>query len=260
MEAHDRSRRSARSARRSRSALDLQPRGRGADLDRLVNARHSPLHEAVARSLAQRLPGLGPWPTRSRSTSGASAGSSTCVLWHPARRALLIIELKTELVDLGRAARDDGSPAAPGARIVARPRLGSGDRLDLGHRRPVTTDERRLSTLRIDAARPRSRWTARSPVRRRSLGLVRRCRRRPRLTWRRQRVRSGQGATRSCARPDRPGPAGLGHAEDSRGSGPRPARRGAPGLTSGAETAARRRGRRCRPRCPSIDGRQGRSV
>src|SRR4051794_31490759 len=36
--------------------LELYARGRGADLDRLVNARHSALHEAVARWLAEAYP------------------------------------------------------------------------------------------------------------------------------------------------------------------------------------------------------------
>ena len=36
--------------------LELLPRGRGAELDRLVHARHSALHEAVARALAHDYP------------------------------------------------------------------------------------------------------------------------------------------------------------------------------------------------------------
>ena len=36
--------------------IELLPRGRGADLDRLVTERHSRLHESVARALRHDLP------------------------------------------------------------------------------------------------------------------------------------------------------------------------------------------------------------
>ena len=36
--------------------VELQSRSRGADLDRLVNARHSALHESVARALSRDFP------------------------------------------------------------------------------------------------------------------------------------------------------------------------------------------------------------
>jgi transcriptional regulator with XRE-family HTH domain len=80
--------------------VDLQPRGRGSELDRLINARHSMLHEAVARALATDFPG---WEQASEVSFNVwgERGIVDLLLWHPGRRALLIIELKTELVDPG---------------------------------------------------------------------------------------------------------------------------------------------------------------
>ncbi len=80
--------------------VQVQPRGRGADLDRVVNERHSALHEAVARVLTADYPA---WILASEVSFNirGERGVIDLLLWHPARRALLIIELKTELVDLG---------------------------------------------------------------------------------------------------------------------------------------------------------------
>lgn len=80
--------------------VELQPRGRGADLDRMVNARHSGLHESVARSLARDFPAWEVAHEVSFSIWG-ERGVIDLMLWHPERRALLIIELKTEIVDTG---------------------------------------------------------------------------------------------------------------------------------------------------------------
>ena len=81
-------------------SVDLQPRGRGADLDRMVNARHSAVHEAIVRALARRFPA---WQIASEVSFNVwgERGVIDILLWHPGRRALLIIELKTELVDPG---------------------------------------------------------------------------------------------------------------------------------------------------------------
>jgi transcriptional regulator with XRE-family HTH domain len=80
--------------------LELMPRGRGAELDRLLSARHSTLHESVARALAHDFPD---WTMASEVSFAiwGERGVIDLLLWHPDRRALLIIEFKTELVDVG---------------------------------------------------------------------------------------------------------------------------------------------------------------
>jgi transcriptional regulator with XRE-family HTH domain len=78
--------------------LDLVPRWRGGDLDRLRNSRHSILHEAVARDLAQR-PGWIFRPEVSFAIWG-ERGVVDVLAFHPGHRALLVIELKTEVVDV----------------------------------------------------------------------------------------------------------------------------------------------------------------
>jgi hypothetical protein len=80
--------------------VELLPRGRGADLDRLLSARHSALHESVARALAHDFPA---WMMASEESFAiwGERGIIDLLLWHPGRRALLIIEFKTELVDVG---------------------------------------------------------------------------------------------------------------------------------------------------------------
>lgn len=80
--------------------VELQPRSRGADLDRMVSARHSALHESVARALARDFPDWEMAHEVSFSIWG-ERGVVDLLLWHPGRRALLIIELKTEIVDTG---------------------------------------------------------------------------------------------------------------------------------------------------------------
>lgn len=79
--------------------VDLRGRWRAGDLDRLLNARHSALHEAVARSFRADLP---PWTIRPEVSFSiyGERGIVDVVAWHPARRALLIIELKTDTVDV----------------------------------------------------------------------------------------------------------------------------------------------------------------
>lgn len=80
--------------------VELLPRGRGADLDRLLSARHSALHESVTRALAHDFPA---WVMASEVSFAIweERGIIDLLLWHPTRRALLIIEFKTELVDVG---------------------------------------------------------------------------------------------------------------------------------------------------------------
>jgi hypothetical protein len=78
--------------------LDLQPRWRGGELDRLINARHSQLHESVARYFAV-VPGWVLEPEASFSIYG-ERGVIDILAWHAATRSLLVIELKTLIVDV----------------------------------------------------------------------------------------------------------------------------------------------------------------
>ena len=88
--------------RRIATALDIRvdvvPRWRGGELERLLNAGHSALHEQVARHLAE----LGGWevsPEVSFAIYG-ERGVIDILAWHAASRTLLVIELKTEIVDV----------------------------------------------------------------------------------------------------------------------------------------------------------------
>jgi transcriptional regulator with XRE-family HTH domain len=80
--------------------VELLPRGRGADLDRMLSSRHSALHESVARALSRDFP---TWEIASEVSFSiwGERGVIDLLMWHPGRRALLIIELKTDLVDVG---------------------------------------------------------------------------------------------------------------------------------------------------------------
>ena len=88
--------------RRVAAALDARfdsvVRWQGGDLGRLINARHAAMHEAIATFFA----GLDCWvvePEVSFSIYG-ERGVIDVLAWHPVRRILLVIELKTELVDI----------------------------------------------------------------------------------------------------------------------------------------------------------------
>lgn len=78
--------------------LDLVPRWRGGDLDRLLGASHSALHEAFAIFISA-LPDWISAPEVSFSIYG-ERGVIDVLLWHAASRCLLIVELKTEVVDV----------------------------------------------------------------------------------------------------------------------------------------------------------------
>ena len=78
--------------------LVLQVQWQGGDLDRLLNARHSALHESVARSFVDA-PGWALAPEVSFSIRG-ERGLIDILAWHAATRTLLVIELKTEVVDI----------------------------------------------------------------------------------------------------------------------------------------------------------------
>jgi transcriptional regulator with XRE-family HTH domain len=91
--------------RRVPSALDIRvdlvPRWRAGDLDRLLNAKHSQLHELVARWFAQELPAWTVEPEVSYAIFG-ERGVIDIVAWHPGRRAILVIELKSDIVDVNQ--------------------------------------------------------------------------------------------------------------------------------------------------------------
>lgn len=78
--------------------VTVELRGPGAELDRLLGAHHSAMHEEVAR-LFERLPD---WVALPEVTFAifAERGAIDVLAWHAATRSLLVIELKTELVDL----------------------------------------------------------------------------------------------------------------------------------------------------------------
>jgi transcriptional regulator with XRE-family HTH domain len=78
--------------------IDAVVRWHGGDLPRLLSARHSGMHEAMARYF-QRLPAWIVEPEVSFSIYG-ERGVIDILAWHPTSRMLLVIELKTEIIDL----------------------------------------------------------------------------------------------------------------------------------------------------------------
>jgi transcriptional regulator with XRE-family HTH domain len=88
--------------RRVAAALDARfdtvVRWQGGDLGRLINARHAAMHEAMARQFTS-LDGWVIEPEVSFSIFG-ERGIIDVLAWYPVRRILLVIELKTEFVDI----------------------------------------------------------------------------------------------------------------------------------------------------------------
>ena len=78
--------------------VDIIGRWRGGDLGRLINSGHAAMHEVMA-GLFGSLPDWVSEPEVSFSIFG-ERGVIDILAWHPLRRALLIIELKTEIVDI----------------------------------------------------------------------------------------------------------------------------------------------------------------
>ncbi len=76
--------------------LDLVPRWRGGDLDRLISDRHARMHDLTGPLLSAR--GWSRWPEVSFAVFG-ERGVIDLLAWHATRRTILIIELKTEIVD-----------------------------------------------------------------------------------------------------------------------------------------------------------------
>jgi transcriptional regulator with XRE-family HTH domain len=79
--------------------IDLVARWRAGDLDRLLNGGHSALHESVARMFHDKVPAWVLAPEVSFAIFG-ERGVIDILAWHPGRRALLVIELKTDLADM----------------------------------------------------------------------------------------------------------------------------------------------------------------
>lgn len=77
--------------------VDVVPRWRGGDLDRMLNAGHAALHQRVARLLAGT-----PWLVVPETTFAiyGERGVIDILAFHPPTGALLIVELKSEIVDI----------------------------------------------------------------------------------------------------------------------------------------------------------------
>jgi transcriptional regulator with XRE-family HTH domain len=104
---------------------DIRLRWQGGDLERVVNAAHAELHETLVRHLGT-LPGWTWRPEVSFAIYG-ERGVIDILAWHPETRSLLVIELKTELVD----------PQEIVATMSRRVRLGASIAAELGWR-PAT--------------------------------------------------------------------------------------------------------------------------
>ena len=79
--------------------ITIGARWRAGDLDRLLNGRHSLLHESVASWFSEALPDWILAPEVSFAIY-SERGVIDILAWHPQRRALLVIELKTDIVDV----------------------------------------------------------------------------------------------------------------------------------------------------------------
>lgn len=76
--------------------LELTARWRGGDLDRLIHGRHAAMTSELARRLSDQGWDLAPEVSFN---SYGERGFIDLLGWHPHWRALLVVELKTELVD-----------------------------------------------------------------------------------------------------------------------------------------------------------------
>lgn len=79
--------------------VEMLPRSRHADIDRMASAHHAALAEFVVGWLA----GLEGWVVRPEVSFAfyADRGIVDVLAWHEKRAAILIIELKTEIIDVG---------------------------------------------------------------------------------------------------------------------------------------------------------------
>jgi transcriptional regulator with XRE-family HTH domain len=80
------------------ASLNLRLSWHGGDLDRLVNARHTSLHEAFVALLADFPEWV--WAPEVTFSVYGERGVIDVLAWHPTRCALLIVELKTGIVDV----------------------------------------------------------------------------------------------------------------------------------------------------------------
>jgi len=101
-------------------SVELMARGRGADIDRVLDERHARLLGAAVRWLA----GLG-WATMAEVSYSewGERGSIDLLAWHEATATLLVIEIKTELVSVEATLRKHDEKVRLAPRI-ARERLG----------------------------------------------------------------------------------------------------------------------------------------
>lgn len=78
--------------------IDITARWKGGELDRAINARHAAMHEQVAQLLDE----APEWLFRPEVTFAiyGERGVIDILAFHPPTGALLVIELKTELVDV----------------------------------------------------------------------------------------------------------------------------------------------------------------
>ena len=79
--------------------IEVQPRSRAVDLDRISNGRHAALADYLVRWIGQ----LSQWAIKAEVSYSeyGERGVIDLVCWHAATRSLLIVEIKTELMDFG---------------------------------------------------------------------------------------------------------------------------------------------------------------
>ena len=79
--------------------VELLTRSRGADLDRLLNQKHAALAEAVIARFRR----IGGWVVRPEVSFSewGERGIVDLLAWHEPSASVLVIELKTEIVDVG---------------------------------------------------------------------------------------------------------------------------------------------------------------
>lgn len=112
--------------------LDLVPRWQGGELDRLLNARHSAMHDSVARYLVSQ-DGWQFAPEVSFSIRG-ERGIIDILAWHPATRTVLVIELKTEIVHINELMGTIDRKRRAGRRDCTRAWMACGQGRGMGHR------------------------------------------------------------------------------------------------------------------------------
>lgn len=79
--------------------VEIRPRARAIDIDRVVNAAHSALAEFVIGWISS----IGGWELRPEVSFSefGERGAIDLLCWHAGTRSLLVVELKTELLEFG---------------------------------------------------------------------------------------------------------------------------------------------------------------